>query len=289
MNIDLGDGVVVRRVLPQAGLPSVGPFVFIDEMGPVDFAPGQGFDVRPHPHIGLWTLTYLFEGSILHRDSLGSEQVLRPGGVNWMRAGRGIVHSERTPPEQRASGGPAHGLQMWVALPTLQQECEPRFTHLAPEQVHTWREEALRFHLLVGPFSGRSAKIEPYADFKAVVIEWDAPQRLSLAPWSEVETAIYLIRGPLQIEGESDMQEGELTVLQARMPGPDITRSLVHTYGDKGTKLLFISGSPVEPRHLWWNFVSTSRDRIEQAKDDWRHGRFASVPGDPERIPLPEG
>ena len=278
---DLGDGFRVRRALPAPGRQMVGPFIFFDEMGPAVLAPGQGLDVRPHPHIGLATVTYLFAGEILHRDSLGSVQAIQPGAVNWMIAGRGIVHSERTPAERRATGDELRGLQVWVALPRAAEEMAPSFAHVPANALPTFEGDGVLGRVIAGTVHGATAaRAVPAELFYA-----DA----TLAPGAAVpvethyeERAFYVVDGEVSVEpGDEVYAAGRLVVLR---PGAAITLRAGH--GPARVMLLGGEAMP-EPRHIWWNFVSSSRERIEQAKTDWREGRFARVPGETEFIPLP--
>jgi redox-sensitive bicupin YhaK (pirin superfamily) len=275
---DLG-GFEVRRALPTAQRRAVGPFVFWDQMGPATFAAGRGIDVRPHPHIGLATVTYLFAGEIMHRDSLGTAQPIRAGEVNWMTAGRGIVHSERTPPDLRTGGSPLFGIQAWVALPRTHEECEPAFGHHAGDDLPVVEGDGATVRVLVGTFAGRCSTVPmPWPTFY-LDARLDAGASLALPPEHE-ERAIHVAQGELAV-GSQTYGAGRLLVFRA---GDEIVaRARVPT------RALMFGGAPLDaPRHVWWNFVSSSRERIEQAKADWRAHRFAPVPGDTERIPLPE-
>jgi redox-sensitive bicupin YhaK (pirin superfamily) len=276
---DLGDGFQVRRVLPAIERRSVGPFVFFDQMGPTVLKPGAGLDVRPHPHIGLATVTYLFDGEIVHRDSLGTVQAIRPGEVNWMTAGSGIVHSERTPPELRNAGPRLFGIQTWVALPRAHQEAAPAFVHQEAAILPVIEEEGARIRLIVGTLFGERVPVSVFSEMFYADAALDAGARLALAPEHE-ERAIYVIDGRIEIDGGS-YDAGQMILLR---PGGTIVST-----ADQPSRLLLLGGAALDgPRHLWWNFVSSSRERIEQAKDDWRNGRFASVPGETDFIPLPE-
>jgi redox-sensitive bicupin YhaK (pirin superfamily) len=275
---DLG-GFSVRRALPSAGRRMVGPFVFFDQMGPAIFPVGQGIDVRPHPHIGLATLTYLFEGEILHRDSLGSVQPIRPGDVNWMTAGRGIVHSERTPGGLRETGGPAFGIQSWIALPKTHEETAPAFVHHGKAQLPVLEDDGVTVRLVVGSLYGARSPVKTftatvYADAKL------APgARLPFPPDYE-ERAVFVAEGTAEVAGDS-FPASQLLVFRAG--------DAIELKAPAGARLILLGGEPMDgPRHLWWNFVSSSQERIEQAKADWRAGRFAAVPGETEFIPLPD-
>jgi redox-sensitive bicupin YhaK (pirin superfamily) len=276
---DLG-GFHVRRILPSPRRRLVGPFIFFDHMGPVDFPPGQGIDVRPHPHIGLATVTYLFEGEILHRDSLGVVQPIEPGAVNWMTSGRGIAHSERTGPEQRARGGRLHGIQSWVALPREREEDEPGFQHHAAAALPVIEQPGVQMRLIAGEAYGARSPVTVassmfYLDAALV------PGAALALPGGYEERAIYLVEGAIRVDGET-VTAGTMLVLDAAAAG--------HIQADENARLMLLGGAPLEsPRHIWWNFVSSSPERIEQAKADWKAGRFARVPVETEFIPLPEG
>ncbi len=276
---DLGDGFEVRRALPAAERRMVGPFVFWDQMGPTGLAPGKGLDVRPHPHIGLATVTYLFEGEIMHRDSLGTVQPIRPGAVNWMVAGRGIVHSERTPAEARAAGPRLSGIQSWVALPREQEECEPSFTHYAAEALPEMEGEGLRVRLIAGSLGGAISPVQTASETLYADIVLVPGAQMAVAASYE-ERALYVISGRVFLAGRVCVP-GELAVLtKGATP-----RLATQEY----SRVMLFGGAPMDgPRHVWWNFVSSSTARIEQAKEDWRQGRFPPVPGETESIPLPE-
>jgi redox-sensitive bicupin YhaK (pirin superfamily) len=276
---DLGDGFEVRRVLPSAPRRAVGPFVFFDQMGPTVLRPGTGLDVRPHPHIGLATVTYLFEGEILHRDSLRTVQPIRPGEVNWMTAGRGIVHSERTPPELRENGTRLFGIQTWVGLPKGREEVDPSFAHHAEGELPMLEGEGKRVRLIAGALYGSRSPLAIFSDMFYADAALDGGARLEL-PAAHEERATYIAEGSVDIGGEI-FGAGRLLVFQR---GALVTMSAVGP-----ARLLLLGGAPMDgPRHLWWNFVSSSKERIEQAKADWKQGRFATVPGETEFIPLPE-
>lgn len=269
----------VRRALPAASRPMVGPFIFFDHMGPETLAAGAGIDVRPHPHIGLATVTWLFDGALLHRDSLGSVQVIRPGDVNWMSAGHGIVHSERTPPDERARGGPIHGIQTWVALPKAQEESEPAFSHHPAATVPQVDLGGTQLAVIAG---------EAFAARSPVPVAWPTLYvAATLAPGGDMpldteheERAVYCVEGRLEVDG-TPLASGEMAVLAAgatvRVKAPERARAML------------VGGARMDgPRFIWWNFVSSSRERIEAASIEWREDRFPQVPGETERIPLPE-
>jgi hypothetical protein len=277
---DLG-GFEVRRALPSRMRQMVGPFIFFDQMGPAEFSVGQGIDVRPHPHINLATVTYLFDGEIIHRDSLGTMMPIRPGAVNWMTAGRGIVHSERTNPELKARGSRLFGLQTWVALPTVHEETEPSFAHYEATELPVLETEGKHVRLLVGQAWGLRSPVETFSDTIYADVSLQPGAVLPLDTAHE-ERAIYVVSGAVNI-GSDRFPPGQLLVLRQDM----IT---VRNAGDEATRLVLIGGETMDgPRHIWWNFVSSRLERIEQAKADWKAGRFDSVPGDTEEfIPLPD-
>ena len=276
---DIG-GFAVRRALPSAARRLVGPFAFFDHMGPADFAPGQGLDVRPHPHIGLATVTYLFDGEIVHRDSLGSHQPIRPGDINWMTAGRGIVHSERTGSELRRAGSRLHGLQLWVALPAAHEETAPEFHHHAAATLPALNLAGARIRLLAGTAYGRTAPVKTLSPLFYADVALPAGSELPL-PSEHAERATYVVDGAVRV-GEESAERGRMLVFA--------NGAEVALQATTDARIMLIGGAPIDgERHLWWNFVSGSTARIEQAKRDWKEGRFPKVPGDEaESIPLPE-
>ena len=275
---DLG-GFQVRRAVPSLQARSVGPFVFVDHMGPAVFEPGHGIDVRPHPHIGLATVTFLWSGTIAHRDTLGSVQDISPGDVNWMTAGRGIAHSERTPSALREAAHPLHGMQTWVALPQADEETAPAFHHHPAATLPQLRRDGAWLRIVAGRGYGQESPVRVFADTLYVAVDLDAGAELPLED-SHAERALYLLEGRAQLDG-ADLPEKHLVVLD-RGTRPRL-RALTPV------KAMLLGGEPLDgPRHLWWNFVSSSRDRIEQAKQDWLEGRFGKIAGDDEFIPLPE-
>ena len=277
---DLG-GFSVRRVLPAPGLRTVGPFIFFDHMGPATFASGEGVDVRPHPHIGLATVTYLFEGAFMHRDSLGTAQLIRPGDVNWMVAGRGIAHSERTPPAERAAPGGAriHGIQTWIALPREHEETTPSFAHHPAATLPEIREGGATLRLIAGAAFGQCAPASVFSPMFYVAADLEAGAEAWL-PDDYPERAAYVV------EGEVDTSDGRHTVGEMVVFDPGVPAS-VRAVGS--ARAMLLGGAALEsPREIWWNFVSSSAERIERAKVDWQEERFAAVPGDDERIPLPD-
>ena len=275
---DLG-GFQVRRAVPSLQARSVGPFVFVDHMGPAHFDAGHGVDVRPHPHIGLATVTFLWSGGMRHRDTLGSLQDILPGDVNWMTAGRGIAHSERTPPDLRDAGSPLHGMQTWVALPQADQEVEPSFHHHAAASLPQRDHAGAQLRVIAGRAFGMESPVKVFADTWNVAVDLAADAELALAP-EAVERALYVLDGEAQLDG-TDIPDKHLLVLD---------RGVRHVLRAKTPlKVMLLGGEPLDgPRHMWWNFVSTSKERIEQARHDWDEGRFGLIPGDDqERIPLP--
>ncbi len=278
-SVDLGD-FSVRRALPHARHRMVGPFIFFDHFGPAILREGQGVDVRPHPHIGLSTLTYLFDGEILHRDSLGTAVPIRAGEVNWMTAGRGIVHSERTAPERRAGGEPLHGLQCWVAMPARDEEIDPSFAHHNQSGLPVVSGDGVSMRVVAGTFLGQRSPLATRSD----TLFADA----SLAPGATLpfdagteERALYIAAGEIEIAGDR-FASGQLLVLR---PGDPIAVTAASE-----ARVVLVGGAAMDgPRYIWWNFVSSRKERIEQAKEEWKARRFDIVPGDEtEFIPLPE-
>ncbi|MFL2546156.1 MAG: pirin family protein [Candidatus Rariloculaceae bacterium] len=275
---DLGE-FSVRRTLPSRRRQRVGPFIFFDHMGPVNFAPGTGVSVRPHPHIGLATVTYLFEGEILHRDSLGYVQAIQPGAVNWMIAGRGIVHSERTPPEMIADGSPLHGLQAWVAVPTDQEESDPSFVHYPDGDIPVVERPGVSVRVLAGSAFGETSPVVTSSETLYLAAELAADAELEI-PTDATERAVYVASGEIEL-GETTLETGMLAVLTAD------AEAGIRALSD--AQVMILGGEPLEgKRYIYWNLVSSSRERIDQAKDDWRNDRFDKVPGETEFIPLPE-
>ncbi|HEY3520341.1 MAG TPA: pirin family protein [Rhodanobacteraceae bacterium] len=276
---DLG-GFHVRRLLPQVQRRSVGPFVFFDHMGPANFPAGMGVDVRPHPHIGLATVTWLFEGVMRHRDTLGSVRDIRPGAVNWMTAGRGIAHSERTPIEARVEGAPLHGIQTWVALPMADEEAEPAFHHFGAESLPRIENDGVNLVVVAGNADGLRAPVPVFSPTLYLAGELRAGADFRLDDEHE-ERAVYVVDGAIEID-RTRIEAHTLAVLPSK--GAVSMTALTET------RVVILGGAALDaPRHLWWNFVSSSRERIEQAKRDWLDGRFGLIPGDDrEFIPSPE-
>ena len=282
---DLGDGFMVARMLPQIARRSVGPFLFFDYFGPVDFPPGKGVDVRPHPHIGLATVTYLFDGAQMHRDTLGSVQEIKPGDVNWMTAGRGIAHSERTGPELRARGHRLHGIQTWVGLPQKDEEADPHFQHFAAAELPQCKDKDVCLRMITGEAFGLISPVKTFSPIFYAEARFQPGGSFTVTPDHE-ERALFIVDGELQIgggdEGVAVHGAGAMLFLELG--------EIVTLFADASTRVMLFGGAPLDgPRHLWWNFVSSSKDRIEVAKSDWRAGLFGKIPGDNEEfIPLPE-
>jgi redox-sensitive bicupin YhaK (pirin superfamily) len=275
---DLG-GFQARRLLPSDVLTLVGPFIFFDHLGPAIFPPGRGVDVRPHPHINLATVTYLFEGVLLHQDSVGSVQEIYPGAVNWMTAGRGIVHSERTPEQVRQSEATLHGIQTWVALPDEHEETEPWFRHHPAIELPVWQEAGVSFTLIAGAAYGRTSPVQTFSPMIYLDVRLSAGTRFTL-PGDYSEQAVYSVTEGLQING-NPLPQHRLAVLQSGA-------SVEIAAPDAEARCIIVGGEPVGRRYKWWNFVSSRLDRIEQAKQDWQAFRFGQVPNETEFIPLPE-
>ena len=276
---DLGGGFVVRRLLPGHPQQGVGPFLFFDHFGPTTIAAGQNVDVRPHPHIGLATVTYLFEGAMLHCDHLGTVQRIEPGAVNWMLAGRGIVHSERVPDDLRGRAWTSHGLQLWVALPRAHEDDAPDFHHAAAGDLPEATLGAVRVRVLLGRAFGLASPVPVLSPLAYAHAHWHETGSWRLEP-DYTERAIYPARGAVRLGGVT-LQTGHMALLA---PG-----QTAEVRADAGTEAVLIAGEPLEgPRFIHWNFASSRRERIEQARADWAAERFPTIPGDDlERIPLP--
>jgi redox-sensitive bicupin YhaK (pirin superfamily) len=272
-------GLAVRRVLPAIAARSVGPFVFFDHMGPATLAPGDGVDVPPHPHIGLATVTYLFDGELVHRDTLGSQQTISPGDVNWMVAGRGIAHSERSAPEARRTGATVHGIQSWVALPRDHEEDAPSFDHHPSASLPAIERGGVRLVVVAGTAFGRRSPVHVLAPtlYVDARIERDASVLLDE---EHEQRAVYVVEGTLML-GENAIEVGTLVVLP---PGEATITARTNV------RAMIVGGAPLDgPRHMWWNYVASDPARIERAKHDWKHGAFGTIPGDTrERVPLPD-
>ena len=279
---DIGGGFMVRRLLPALPTQGVGPFVFFDHFGPITARPGDNHDVRPHPHIGLATVTYLFEGAMMHRDSLEFEQRIEPGAINWMTAGSGIVHSERAPPDLRGTTYGMHGLQLWAALPKAFEESAPAFFHTPPDAIPVWTQRGTSVRVLVGKAFGLESPVRTYS--KTLYLDVAASEGSSLTLPSEpglaiFEHAVYSVDHPLVADG-TEVPPFTLAILT---PGLESTIA-----APQGARYVIIGGEPLDgPRILWWNFVASSSERIEQAKADWNAQRMGRIPGETEWIPLP--
>ena len=274
---DLGGGFTVSRLLPAATRQAVGPFVFFDHFGPVDAGPADNHDVRPHPHIGLATVTYLFEGAMQHHDSTGVAQRIEPGAINWMTAGRGILHSERTPADLRGVQRRSHGLQLWVALPAEDEEIAPSFVHTPAAAIPEIEVGGARLRVLVGEAYGVVSPVVVRSPTLYLDIHLSAGDAFPLPPAEE--RAVYVVEGDAQLDGV-DIPPGRMVVLAA---GEDLMLS-----ADADARVVLIGGAPLGPRHIWWNFVSSRKERIAQAADDWAAQRMGVVPGETEFIPLPD-
>lgn len=282
---DLG-GFTVGRILPYAKRRMVGPFIFFDEMGPAQFQPGTGIDVRPHPHIGLATVTYLFDGEMRHRDSLGYDQLIRPGDVNWMTAGRGIAHSERTDEGPRKTGQKMHGIQSWVALPEKDVECAPSFHHHPAATLPMIEEDGVVMRLIAGNAFGEQSPVKVFSAMFYLSVEAMAGKTIPL-PDDHEERAIYIVDGELTIEGQSFAARNMIVFTKSATPEIKTARS---------SKMMMLGGAPLGKRLIWWNLVSTSQERIDRAKEDWlvstennfQGTPFSLPPDETEFIPLPD-
>lgn len=279
---EIVDGFKVRRALPSARRRMVGPFIFLDQMGPEVLRAGHGLDVAPHPHIGLATVTYLFEGELLHRDGLGTVQPIRPGEVNWMTAGSGIAHSERTPQQMRLSGSKLFGIQSWVAMPERYEESDPTFAHHGANELPVVEGEGKRVRLITGSLYGAQSPVQTLSEMFYADITLVEGARLPV-PAEYEERAAYIVEGSVELlPDDGTYSAGQLLIFK---PGAEITLRAPET---TAARMMLLGGEPLDgARHIWWNFVSSSRERIEQAKEDWKAGRFAPVPEETEFIPLP--
>jgi redox-sensitive bicupin YhaK (pirin superfamily) len=277
---DLGGGFTVRRLLPAARQRSVGPFIFFDHFGPVTEQPTDNHDVRPHPHIGLATVTYLFDGAMMHRDSLGTVQQIEPGAINWMTAGKGIAHSERRPDAMKAAPYINHGLQLWAALPRDFEETEPAFAHTPAHAIPQVEADGATVRVLIGQALGHTSPVATFAPTLYLDVRLAPEGRLQLPPLAQ-EMAVYLVQGALRLNAEAVPTHGMAVVAEGA--GLDLAAT-----GPEGARLVVIGGDALDgPRHMWWNFVSSRKERIVQAAADWEAGRFTPVPGETEFIPLP--
>ena len=276
---DLGGGFIVRRYLPSAVKQAVGPFIFFDHFGPIDVAPGLDHDVRPHPHIGLATVTYLFEGAMDHRDSLGTVQRIEPGAINLMTSGKGIVHSERTPKDLVDQPHRTHGLQLWVALPKKDEECEPCFEHTPSANIPSFQVDGASVRVLIGTAFGKTSPVKTYSQTLYLDVALQADQEIGLAGLP-AEAAIYPISGELEIDG-APLALHTMALLD--------TRSAQRVRASSAAQFVVIGGEPLDGhRFMMWNFVSSRKERVLQAAEDWEALRFDQVPGETERIPLPK-
>jgi len=275
---DLG-GFVVRRALPAPSRRMIGPWIFFDHMGPAVFTPGEGVNVRPHPHINLATVTYLFEGEMLHRDSLGNELAIKPGEINLMVAGKGIVHSERQSEKIKEGENKLNGLQLWMALPEAVEEIDPEFHHYDSSMIPTINIDDVQVRVLIGSAYNVSSPVKTFADTLYFEAFLEKGQEL-LLPVNVMERGLYIVNGKLEING-SHVEQHTMTVLHSAQE--------VLVKAEQDTKLVVIGGESLSRRHIWWNFVSSRKERIEQAKREWKQGMFPKVPGDEvEFIPLPD-
>jgi redox-sensitive bicupin YhaK (pirin superfamily) len=275
---DLGGGFKVRRILPAAAKQSVGPFLFFDHMGPIEAEPGTRHDVRPHPHIGLATVTYLFEGAIMHRDSLGTVQRIEPGAINWMTAGSGIVHSERTPEDLLGTRRRTHGLQLWAALPREYEEAAPTFSHTPAADIPDVLFDGGEVRVLVGSAFGHTSPVPTFSQTLYLDVRLEPGRSMEL-DYLPDETALYPVEGDISVDGEL-VPANTMAMLE---PG-----AAVRVNSEAGARFVVIGGAPLDSkRFIYWNFVSSSRERIERAASEWEQDRYAPVPGETERIPLP--
>lgn len=275
---DIGN-FLVGRLLPFSSKRMVGPFIFIDHMGPAKLSEYQNIDIAPHPHIGLSTLTYLFEGAIMHKDGLGSGMEIKPGQVNWMTAGKGIAHSERTPEYLRMSEKQLHGLQIWVALPKHLEQMEPEFYHAEAEALLEWEQDDVRYKLIAGEFAGKKSPVPVYSPLYFMELKSNCRQSVKIGHELYGECGLYILEGNIESEGATYQPKELLVAKNSR---------LCEFTMDAGTTIYFFGGEPfAEERFIYWNFVATSRELIEQAKQKWRNQEFAPVPGETDFIPLP--
>lgn len=275
---DLGN-FLVGRLLPFRQKRMVGPFIFIDHMGPAHLSSYQNLDVGPHPHIGLATLTYLFEGAIMHRDSLGNELEIQPGAVNWMTAGKGIVHSERTPEYLRTQDKLLHGLQIWIALPKDFEQMDPSFTHVEKEALPSWENEGVSFKLIAGSFGELRSPVPVYSDLHFMEIKSSKAAEVSIGESLQGESGMYILQGKVKIDGEVYAPKQLLVAKDATLCSFEM---------EEDTIIYIFGGEPFpEERHIFWNFVSSDKELIEQAKVDWENDAFPKIAGETERVPLP--
>lgn len=275
---DIG-GFLVGRLLPFRKKRTVGPFIYLDHMGPVTLGPGKRFDVEPHPHIGLSTLTYLLDGHIVHRDSLGTTQEIHPGAVNWMSAGKGVVHSERSKPETDDLSKSMHGLQIWVALPKDQEDMEPMFSHTPADALPRWETDHIAFTLIAGAAYGRTSPVPVHAPLFLLELKTDADTAFELDDSLDGESGLYVLEGEVEACGEH-FGKGQLLITKEDSPCAFTLK--------KGSHIILLGGEPYpEERHIYWNFVSTSKEKIEAAKQRWADHAFPAIPNDTGYVPLP--
>lgn len=278
-NKDLGGGFMVRRLLPAAQKQAVGPFLFFDHFGPITVQPGENHDVRPHPHIGLATVTYLFEGAIMHRDSLGFEQRIEPGAINWMTAGRGIVHSERAPDDLRSKAYVNHGIQLWAALPVAHEEVAPAFVHTPAADIPELVVGGAEVRVLIGEAFGQTSPVATFAPALYLDVQLKAGGTFEMPPLAP-ELAIYSVDSDFEVDGEA-VEAHTLVLLE---PGVAVEIS-----SSQATRFMVLGGEPLDGHRLmWWNFVSSRKERVVQASDDWAAQTMGQVEGETEFIPLPE-
>ncbi|MCH8554118.1 MAG: pirin family protein [Schleiferiaceae bacterium] len=276
---DIGN-FLVGRLLPFRQKRTVGPFVFIDHMGPEEMGPDQNLEVGPHPHIGLSTLTYLFEGAILHRDSLGTSHEITPGAVNWMTAGKGVVHSERTPNHHRGKQKTLHGFQIWVALPKELEDCEPSFYHITAEELPTWKEADIAFKLIAGSAFGKTAPVPVHSDLYFIELRSEAATTATIGDGIYGESALYILQGEVKANGQTFGPKQLLVTKEAAM---------CHFEMGPNTIVYLFGGTPFpEERYIDWNFVATSKETLKKAKHDWENKNFPAVPGDNDYVPYPK-
>ena len=276
---DIGD-FLVGRLLPFRNKRTVGPFAFIDHMGPADLSENENLDVAPHPHIGLSTLTFLFEGEVVHRDSLGTEITIKPGAVNWMTAGKGIVHSERTPDYLRGKKKTVHGLQIWVALPKDLEDIKPAFTHVAKEDVLSWKDQGVDFKLIAGKAFGKTSPVPVYSELYFIEIKSDKDQVIDIGKDLYGESGLYILEGTVKV-GENTFDPKQLLVAK--------NSKLCSFELKANTTVYLFGGEPFpEERYINWNFVSSSKEKIQKARENWKNQAFDKVPGDEDDfVPLP--
>lgn len=271
---------LVGRLLPFREKRTVGPFVFIDHMGPAHLKEYENLDVPPHPHIGLSTLTYLFEGSIMHRDSLGTELEIKPGAVNWMTAGKGIVHSERTPEYLRDSDKMLHGLQIWVALPKALEQMEPAFSHIDADAIPQWEEDGVSYKIIAGSVLGKKSPVPVHSDLYFIEIKSTVTKMISIGKHLFGESGLYILEGSIKNDNHTYDSKQILIAKDSTLCEFEIA---------KNTTVYIFGGTPFPEEHfIYWNFVSSDKDLIEKAKEDWTLQKFPKVPGETEFVPLPQ-